>query len=192
MTRVDKADILDLTVFHLQHQQQRQNSVSKTTESIAYTSGFQACAREVLAYLTNQKYADPKTISAISGHLHMALNVPQRCVRNQMPGEHNMSTPVRANNVRKLSSYPLNTPGVSPIANQNLLSREYSDGLSVPANNYRLAYPSHDSSIDSCYSSMNVSSLENSDVISEPEGVVSIGHRDTVGHVIMETLSSPF
>ncbi|KAH3785499.1 hypothetical protein DPMN_163590 [Dreissena polymorpha] len=192
MTRIDKADILDLTVFHLQHLQQRQSSVSKTTESIAYTSGFQACAWEVLAYLTNQKYADPKTISAISDHLHMALNVPQRCVRNHMPGEQNMSTPVRANNIRKLSSYPLNTPGVSLIANQNLLSREYSDGLSVPANNYRLAYPSLDSSVDSCYSRMNVSSLENSDVISESEGVVFIGHRDTVRHVIKETLWRPF
>ncbi|KAH3785543.1 hypothetical protein DPMN_163634 [Dreissena polymorpha] len=122
----------------------------------------------------------------------MALNVPQKCVRNQKPGKHNMSTPVRVNDVRNLSSFPLNTPGVPPIANQNLLSRGYCDGLSVPANNYPLAYSSHDSSVDSCYSSMNVSSLENSDVISESEGVVSIGHRETIGHVINETVWRPF
>ncbi|XP_052224881.1 transcription factor HES-1-A-like [Dreissena polymorpha] len=47
MTRVDKADILDLTVSHLQQLQQRHRSVSMATESAAYNSGFQTCTREI-------------------------------------------------------------------------------------------------------------------------------------------------
>ncbi|XP_052224912.1 protein deadpan-like [Dreissena polymorpha] len=123
MTRVDKEDILDLTVLHPEHLQQRHCSVSKTTESTAYLSGFQACANEVMTYLTAQKSTDLKKISALNDHLQMALNVPQRCVRNQIPGEHNMSTPVRANDVSKMSLYALNTPGLSPITNPNVLPR---------------------------------------------------------------------
>ncbi|XP_052224914.1 enhancer of split mgamma protein-like [Dreissena polymorpha] len=78
MTRVDKADILDLTVLHLQQLQQRHRSVSMATESIAYTSGFQACAREIITYLTSQKSADMKTIKALSDHLQATQPVPQR------------------------------------------------------------------------------------------------------------------
>ncbi|KAH3785546.1 hypothetical protein DPMN_163637 [Dreissena polymorpha] len=191
MTRVDKADILDLTVLHLEHIQQRHRSVYKTTESTAYISGFQACANEVMTYLTAQKSTDLKKFSALNDHLQMALNVLQRCVRNQMPGEHNMSTPVRANDVSKMSLYALNTPGLSPITNPNVLPRGYCKAWTVPLNNSGVAFSSHESSIDSCYSSLNVSSLE-SDVKPESEDIVYIGHNDKIGHGIKETVWRPF
>ncbi|KAH3785695.1 hypothetical protein DPMN_163789 [Dreissena polymorpha] len=77
------------------------------TESVAYTSGFQACAREVITYLTPQKSADMKTIKALSDHLQATQPAPQKCVRNQMPGGYQMSTPVRINDVSKMSTYTL-------------------------------------------------------------------------------------
>ncbi|KAH3785498.1 hypothetical protein DPMN_163589 [Dreissena polymorpha] len=83
MTRVDKADILDRTVLHIQQLQQRNGSASMATESVAYQSGFQACAREVMTYLTSQKSPDIKTIKALSDHLHATQPVPQMCVRNK-------------------------------------------------------------------------------------------------------------
>ncbi|KAH3785709.1 transcription factor HES-4-B-like [Dreissena polymorpha] len=170
MTRVDKADILDLTVLHLQQLQQPHRSVSMATELAAYQIGFQACVREVMTYLTSQKYADMKTIKALSDHLQATQHVPQRCVRNQTPVGHQTSTPVRMNDVSKTSTYTLNTLDFSL--------------------NTSISLSSNESTSDSCYSSMNVSSTENSDVISE--GDVSIGYGEKIGHMFKETLWRPF
>ncbi|KAH3784982.1 hypothetical protein DPMN_163059 [Dreissena polymorpha] len=83
MTRLDKADTLDLAVLHLQQLQQRHRSVSMEIESAAYKSGFQACARQIMTYLTCKKAADLKTIKALSDYLQATQSVPQRCVRNR-------------------------------------------------------------------------------------------------------------
>ncbi|KAH3785701.1 hypothetical protein DPMN_163795 [Dreissena polymorpha] len=190
MTRVDKADILDLTVLHLQQLQQRHRSVSMATESIAYTSGFQACAREIITYLTSQKSADMKTIKALSDHLQATQPVPQRCVRNQMPGEYQMSTPVRINDVSKMSTYTLNTQDFSPITYASAFSKGYYHERPFSESNSSVSLSSNESISDSCYLSMNVSYMENSEVISE--GVVSIGHGDKIGHMIKDSLWRPF
>ncbi|KAH3784981.1 hypothetical protein DPMN_163057 [Dreissena polymorpha] len=190
MTRVDKADILDLTVSHLQQLQQRHRSVSMATESAAYNSGFQTCTREVITYLTSQKTADIKTIKALSYHLQATQSVPQRCVRNQMSVGHQMSTPVKINDVSKMSPYTLNTPDFSPITYASVYPEGYFHARLFTESKSKISYSSNDSSSDSCYSSMNASSMENSDVT--PEVIVSIGHGDTIGLVIEEKLWRPF
>ncbi|KAH3785671.1 hypothetical protein DPMN_163764 [Dreissena polymorpha] len=190
MTRVDKADILDLTVLHLQQLQQRNGSVSMATESVAYQSGFQACAREVMTYLTSQKSPDIKTIKALSDHLQATQPVPQMCVRNKMLVKRQMSTPVRINDVRKMSKYTLNTPDFSPITYASAFPEGYYHGRPFAESNLRISDSSNDSSSDSCYSSMNFSSMENSDVLSEVD--VSIGHGDKIGHVIKDSFWRPF
>ncbi|KAH3784975.1 hypothetical protein DPMN_163050 [Dreissena polymorpha] len=187
MTRVDKADILDLTVLHLQQLQQRHRSVSIASESAAYNSGFQACAREVMTYLTSQKSADIKTIKALSDHLHATQPFPQKSVQNQMPGGYHMSTPVKINDVSKTSPYTLNNLEFSPITHACVYPEGYFHGRLSAQNNLRISYSSNDSSSDSCYSSMTVSSMDVT-----PEVIVSIRHGDEIGHVVKENLWRPF
>ncbi|XP_052797977.1 uncharacterized protein LOC128230035 [Mya arenaria] len=79
MTRVDKADILELTVFHLTRLQHQQRAVRVATEAkdaasciASYQTGFRDCAREAVTYIYVNVACYPDVKTNISRHLRSA------------------------------------------------------------------------------------------------------------------------
>ncbi|WAR28209.1 hypothetical protein MAR_013913 [Mya arenaria] len=65
-TRVDKADILELTVFHLTRLQQRQRTVRVVTDATeggssttSHQTGYRDCALGALSYLSANSHCSP-------------------------------------------------------------------------------------------------------------------------------------
>lgn len=126
MTRVDKADILELTVFHLMQLQRQQRSVSMATEIAAYNAGFKDCACEAVTYLSSNRTINDNEIRALSNHLHSSYIVRSRShdgkvsmatqkeTNRYIDGPHG-STPLRP--VENFVSHPqaMNITGYSPI-----------------------------------------------------------------------------
>ncbi|XP_052818489.1 transcription factor HES-1-B-like [Mya arenaria] len=126
MTRVDKADILELTVFHLTRLQQRQRGLRIATETTegassatSYKTGYRDCARQTVTYLSANSYCSPEVATSVSGHLRSVYEQTQNSsqagkdrlqeVHNRIPQIENrvpfifnphavfMSTPRRSN-----------------------------------------------------------------------------------------------
>ncbi|XP_052797950.1 transcription factor HES-1-like [Mya arenaria] len=76
MTRVDKADILELTVFHLTRLQHQQRAVHVATEAkdatsciASYQTGFRDCLQEAVTYKAVNGACDPVVTTSVSGNL---------------------------------------------------------------------------------------------------------------------------
>ncbi|XP_052797956.1 enhancer of split mgamma protein-like [Mya arenaria] len=88
MTRVDKADILELTVFHLTRLQHQQRAVRVATEAkdaasciASYQTGFRDCAREVVTYIAVNGACDPVVTTNMSGNLRSVYAQKQNSIR---------------------------------------------------------------------------------------------------------------
>ena len=85
MARLDKADILELTVSQLTSLQNHQRSVSLATDVDGYKRGFKDCARETIRYLTATQSLDTDSLFRVNNHLQSCYlektrgipNVPQ-------------------------------------------------------------------------------------------------------------------
>ena len=69
MSRLDKADILELTVVHLTTLEHQQRSVTMATEVNGYKKGFKDCARETITYLSSTRSLDTNTLFQLNNHL---------------------------------------------------------------------------------------------------------------------------
>ena len=69
MARLDKADILELTVSHLTTLEHQQRSVSLATTADQYKEGFKDCARETFNYLSSTKALDTGSLQQLNNHL---------------------------------------------------------------------------------------------------------------------------
>ena len=69
MSRLDKADILELTVVHLTTLEHQQRSVTMATEVNGYKKGFKDCARETITYLSSTRSLDTDTLFQLNNHL---------------------------------------------------------------------------------------------------------------------------
>ena len=69
MSRLDKADILELTVGHLTTLEHQQRSVTMATEAGGYKKGFKDCARETITYLSSTRFLDTDTLFQLNNHL---------------------------------------------------------------------------------------------------------------------------
>ncbi|XP_052783069.1 uncharacterized protein LOC128219299 [Mya arenaria] len=76
MTRVDKADVLELTVFYLTRLQQQQRSgrvATEATDTVSYAKSYQTgsrkCAREAVNYIASSSRWVPEVGTGVSGHL---------------------------------------------------------------------------------------------------------------------------
>ena len=69
MSRLDKADILELTVGHLATLEHQQRSVTMATEVNGYKKGFKDCARETITYLSSTRSLDTDTLFQLNNHL---------------------------------------------------------------------------------------------------------------------------
>ena len=69
MSRLDKADILELTVGHLTTLEHQQRSVTMATEVKGYKKGFKDCARETITYLSSTRLLDTDNLFQLNNHL---------------------------------------------------------------------------------------------------------------------------
>ena len=69
MARLDKADILELTVSHLTTLQHQHRSVTLATTVEGYKKGFKDCARETFNYLSSTQDLDSKYLRQLNSYL---------------------------------------------------------------------------------------------------------------------------
>ena len=69
MSRLDKADILELTVGHLTTLEHQQRSVTMATEASGYKKGYKDCARETITYLSSTRSLNTDTLFELNNHL---------------------------------------------------------------------------------------------------------------------------
>ena len=67
MPKLDKADILEMTVRHLKQLQQQQ-----TIQTTGYCRGFKDCTRETMRYLRVSRALDDKRLYSLNNHLFNA------------------------------------------------------------------------------------------------------------------------
>ncbi|XP_045162080.2 enhancer of split mgamma protein-like [Mercenaria mercenaria] len=218
MTRVDKADILELTVYHLTQLQQQQRSVTMATEAAAFSAGYKACAREAVTYMASNQMASSTVTGSLNSHLHSSFLMNSRRqqsatrLQNNPKGSNSqikterLSTPLRHCDSFNTSLPELNLSGYSPIVNNTqslpeLTSSFVHAGLNSSSSS---EYFSTDSSVsisssDSCLSHSDNSTgddyrAENEAKDLECIDVVSVGNgkENEIGHVIKDVLWRPF
>ncbi|XP_052797954.1 transcription factor HES-1-like [Mya arenaria] len=88
MTRVDKADILELTVFHLtrlQHQQRAVRVATAVKDEVScttpYQTSFRECARDAVTYIAVNGAFDPVVTTSVSGHLRSVYAQKQNSIQ---------------------------------------------------------------------------------------------------------------
>jgi hypothetical protein len=216
MTRVDKADILDLTVYHLSQLQRQQQSVTMATEAAAYNAGYKACAREAVTYLARNKLTTDTVTGSLNNHLHQTFLTSSRRqeiannnkhgndVFNQNRQTHRLSTPLRPCDTLNTSSLPeLYLSGYSPILNGSQALPEVTSSFVHASLDSSFSGFSSTSSIEtpssyctsSDYSQVDDSCSENDEKNTDNLiDVVSIGKgkENEIGHVIKEVPWRPF
>ena len=209
MTRVDKTDILELTVFHLTRLQQHAHAANMAAEAAAYESGYRDCARVAVTYLASGAVQDVALVPRLSDHLHSSYMQKSCGARHERQtihapvpmkapafshGGNTMSTPVRDNNATKsMDSFTASdfSPIVPPSC-QKLL-KEYSNisiDLSASMMSASVGAVSADSGIESLNDTG--SSGDTNHVVSN--GCVAIGgrHEAKIGHVIEDAVWRPW
>ncbi|XP_052788501.1 enhancer of split mgamma protein-like [Mya arenaria] len=206
MTRVDKADILELTVFHLTQLQQHQRAARVAYEATAasFNADFRDCARETVNLLTDNNATDTSLTTSESDNLHgvymekTKLVEESRLTKTKVQSssthvhpaqdQHTfMSTPRRVDDRIDSHKSPMDTPEFSPI------SRLLEGQCDVSIHFSSASGPSFNSD-ESGFSSLNVSSGAQSRDSLASEGEVSIGENteDKIGHVIKDNLWRPW
>ncbi|XP_060600948.1 enhancer of split mgamma protein-like [Ruditapes philippinarum] len=217
MTRVDKADILELTVYHLTQLQQQQQSVTMAKEAAAYNAGYKACAREAVTYLTKKTRTNDAVTGSLSNHLHNSFLLSSRRQgpaitrysnhesTNQNIQTNRLSTPLRPCDTFNTSLPELNLSGYSPILNSTQALPELTSSFvhasldSSSSSGFSSTFATTSSS-DS-YSSLSDYSKVNDSCSDNDENdkdycidVVTIGtgKENEIGHVIKEVPWRPF
>ncbi|XP_052788499.1 enhancer of split m8 protein-like [Mya arenaria] len=206
MTRVDKADVLELTVFHLTRLQQCQRATRVASEATAasFNAGFRDCARETVTLLGTNNATDTNLTTSVSDHLHgvyiekTKLVEESRLTKTKVQSSSThvhpaqdqhmfMSTPRRVDDRIDSHKSPMDTPEFSPIS--RLL-----EGQCDVSIHFSSVSGSSFNSDESGFSSLNVSSGAQSRDSLAFGGEVSIGENtgDKIGHVIKDNLWRPW
>jgi len=221
MTRVDKADILELTVAHLaqqkQQRHQREVAMATSTSASGYSNGYHDCTREVFAFLATNSLVDGATLDCLGGYLQnvyaqKSSNVPENTRTNP---ELYSSTPMRPYLRVQKQLANANLSGFSPIVpspSYQTVSPAYQN-ISDIRGDVRMrqtdgstSYSSRGSAgdIGSCssmeYSSgvtgsvSGVSSATSSGESYDSSGLVTIGDgkENAIGHVIKDSTWRPW
>ncbi|XP_060600945.1 enhancer of split mgamma protein-like [Ruditapes philippinarum] len=219
MTRVDKADILELTVYHLTQLTQQQQSVTMATEAAAYNTGYKACAREAVTYLAKNTRTSDTVTGSLSNHLHnLFLTNSKRLgpanTRYSTHGSTNqniqinrLSTPLRPCDTFNTSLPELNLSGYSPILNSTQALPELTSSFvhasldSSSSSGFSSTSSLATTSSSDSYSSLSEYSKVNDSCSDNGENdkdycidVVTIGtgKENEIGHVIKEVPWRPF
>ncbi|XP_033724611.1 transcription factor HES-1-B-like [Pecten maximus] len=90
VSKLEKADILEMTVNYLRNtQHQQQQCVDATTDMRRnkYRTGFNECATEVMRYLGNDERVTPDVKTRVSDHLTRCVRVMNsRCAESRLEG----------------------------------------------------------------------------------------------------------
>ena len=90
MSRLDKADILEMTVSHLTTLQDQHRSVNLATTVEGYKKGFKDCARETFNYLSSTRALDTNSLQQLNTHLQTSYL--QKTQRGTVSGPRNPQT----------------------------------------------------------------------------------------------------
>ncbi|KAK6629998.1 hypothetical protein RUM43_003819 [Polyplax serrata] len=118
VSKLEKADILELTVSHL-HKLRRQHSLNPSTETSyadRFRAGFSQCAAEVSTYLATFPLAtavDPTSTSKLLQHLGTCIRTLETSSRGQseklicLPPQSQYTPPSSPKNVQKINQTTL-------------------------------------------------------------------------------------
>ena len=119
MSRLDKADILELTVGHLATLEHQQRSVTMATEAGGYKKGYKDCARETISYLSSTRCLDTDTLFQLNNHLQSSYLQKTR----QAPSASYPAEVIPAH----VSSQPDSSSGINLYPPQNLICKSLSE-----------------------------------------------------------------
>ena len=154
MSRLDKADILELTVVHLTTLEHQQKSVTMATEVNGYKKGFKDCARETITYLSSTRSLDTDTLFQLNNHLQSSyLQKTRQAPSASYPAK---VIPAHASSQRDSTS----STGISLYQAQNSSyctpTSEYGSGVSLTPGGYH-GYDQFQSCYNPCNSSVDTS-----------------------------------
>ena len=181
MSRLDKADILELTVGHLTTLEHQQRSVTLATEVDGYKKGFKDCARETINYLSSTRSLDTDTLFQLNNHLQSSYlqktrQAPSASYPADVSSAHVSLQPdgsASANN--DINSYVTqNSSHCKPIS-------EYISGVSFVSGDYygcdqfykQTAYSQYNGSVDTSLNSTCDMSLDSSS-LTTPEKLLPV------------------
>ena len=180
MSRLDKADILELTVGHLTTLEHQQRSVTLATEVDGYKKGFKDCARETIKYLSSTRSLDTDTMFQLNNHLQSSyLQKTRQAPSMSYPADvsfaHASSQPDGSATVNDINSYVTqHSSYCTPVS-------EYISGGSFGSGDYygcdqfyrQPAYSQYNGSVDTSLNSTCDMSLDSSSLIT-PEKLLSV------------------
>ena len=192
MSRLDKADILELTVGHLTTLEHQQRSVTMATEVNGYKKGFKDCARETITYLSSTRSLDTDTLFQLNNHLQSSyLQKTRQAQSASYPTEvitaHVSSQPDSSS----ASDIPLyqtqNSSYCTPYS-------EYGSVVSLSSGGYhgydkfQSCYNQCNSSVDTSFNSSCNMSLDSS-AVATPEKLLPV--QDITGSLDLSSVVTP-
>lgn len=140
-SKLEKADILEMTVKHLQKLQRQQVAVAIVNDTSVlnkYRAGFSECATEVGRYMGNMEGFDQSIRQRILGHLNHCVNSLNQMAANAQFGSLN------GNNVSNHHHHKSAFPGMMPPTNGALhVHIPMHPGANMFGNNTSFAVNSH-------------------------------------------------
>ena len=180
MSRLDKADILELTVGHLTTLEHQQRSVTLATEVGGYKKGFKDCARETINYLSSTQSLDTDTLFQLNNHLQSSYlqktrQAPSASYPADVSSAHVSLQPDGSASANGINSY------VTQNSSYCKSISEYSSGASFGSgDNYvcdqfykQSAYSQYNGSVDTSYNSTCDMSLDSSS-LTTPEKLLPV------------------
>ena len=180
MSRLDKADILELTVGHLTTLEHQQRSVTLATEVNGYKKGFKDCARETINYLSSTRSLDTDTLFQLNNHLqssylHKTRQAPSTSYPADVSSAHASLQPDDSASANYVNLYVTqNSSYCKPIS-------EYVGGVSLGSGDYygcdqfykQPAYSQYNGSEDTSLNSTCDMSLDSSS-LTTPEKLLPV------------------
>ena len=175
MARLDKADILELTVSQLTSLQNQQRSVSLATDVDGYKKGFKDCARETIRYLTATQSLDTDSLFRVNNHLQSCYlektrGAPYVTRSTEVPSAHasTVQSDIQQTCDRN-SNIPHQQSFYGPVT-QSRVAQPVPGAFGQFYSDYQYCHPCNDSVDTSLNSSCNMS-LDSSSSVT-PEKVV--------------------
>ena len=177
MSRLDKADILELTVGHLTTLEHQQRSVTMATEASGYKKGFKDCARETITYLSSTRILDTHTLFELNNHLQSSYlqktrQAPSALYPAEVTTAHASPQP-DSSPASDITLYQAQTSSYcTPIS-------EYGNGVSLTPGGYhgydqfQSYYNQCNSSVDASFNSSCNMSLDSS-AVATPEKLLPV------------------
>lgn len=128
-TKLEKADILEMAVKHLQNVQRQQLALAMATDSSVlrkFKTGFNECATEIDRYMNQIDGVDSAMKQRVASHLHKCISGMEQVAQLNFPG---------------FTSMPFLSGGTSFTSSTNQTQLETSKNVGDQNNNPRIQIP---------------------------------------------------